>query len=99
MISHVVIFWTDPANPKSADALIAGARQHLPKIPGITHFHIGKMTTSDREVVAKDYQVGLNLGFTSKQALSDYQVHPSHVEFVERAAKPNCTKHRVYDFE
>src|SRR5262245_46424591 len=41
MFSHVVIFWTDPANPKAADELIAGAKKFLAPIPGIVHFHVG----------------------------------------------------------
>ena len=27
MFSHVVIFWTDPAKPEAADAVIAGGKQ------------------------------------------------------------------------
>ena len=46
MFSHVVIFWTDPTNPKAADQLIAGAEKYLRPIPGALHFHIGKMATT-----------------------------------------------------
>ncbi|TAF39879.1 MAG: Dabb family protein, partial [Verrucomicrobia bacterium] len=34
MFSHVVIFWTDPANPQAPDALIAGGEKYLKPIPG-----------------------------------------------------------------
>jgi len=99
MFSHVVIFWTDPANPKSADELIAGAKKYLAPIPGITHFHAGKMAPSRRPVVDQSYQVALNVAFTDRQAQDDYQVHPLHLEFVEKIFKPHCRKVVVYDFE
>ena len=99
MFSHVVIFWTRPAKPDAAAALIAGAEQYLKPIPGVLHFHIGKMAPSHRPVVDQSYQVALNLVFPSKQAQDDYQVHPQHVEFIEKTFKPNCEKVVVYDFE
>jgi hypothetical protein len=57
------------------------------------------MVPSHREVVDQSYQVALNIQFESKQAQDDYQVHPLHIEFVEKAFKPNCHRVVVYDFE
>jgi hypothetical protein len=99
MFSHIVIFWTDPANPKAADELIAGAKQYLTGIPGIERFHVGKMVASHRPVVDQSYQVALNLTFTSKQAQDDYQTHPQHIEFVEKVFKHTCKRALIYDFE
>jgi hypothetical protein len=99
MFSHVVIFWTKMDKPDSANELIAGAEKYLKPIPGVLHFHIGKMVGSHRPVVDQTYQVALNLVFPSKKAQDDYQVHPMHLEFVEKAFKPNCAKVVVYDFE
>jgi hypothetical protein len=99
MFSHVVIFWTDPANPKAVDELVAGANKYLRPIPGVLQCHIGKMVPSHRPVVEQSYQVALNLVFHTKQAQDDYQVHPLHVEFAERVFKHTCTKVVVYDFE
>ena len=96
--SHIVIFWTDPAKPEAADQVIAGAHKFLKGIPGILHFHIGKMVGSDRPVVDQSYQVALNTVFTSKQAQDDYQVHPEHLEFVAQCVKPFVKKVVVYDF-
>lgn len=98
MFSHVVIFWTDPAKPGAADALVAGAEQYLRPIPGILHFHVGKMVPSHRAVVDQSYAVGLNLVFPDKATQDAYQAHPLHVEFVEKVFKPNCTRVVVYDF-
>ena len=99
MFSHIVIFWTDPAQPKAADELIAGANKYLKAIPGVLHFHVGKMSPSPRPVVEQSYQVALNLVFPSKQAEQAYQVHPLHLEFVEKVFKPTCKKAVIYDFE
>ena len=99
MFSHVVIFWTKTDKPDSASALIAGAEQYLKPIPGVLSFHIGRMVPSHRPVVEQSYQVALNLVFPDKKAQDSYQVHPLHLEFVEKAFKPNCARCVVYDFE
>jgi len=98
MFSHVVIFWTDLAQPNAADEVIAGGIKFLKNIPGITHFHIGKMVGSTRPVVDQTYQVALNTVFTGKQAQDAYQVHPQHLEFVAQCVKPFVKKVVVYDF-
>ena len=98
MFSHVVIFWTDPAKPEAADAVIAGANKFLKPIPGLVHFHIGKMAHSHRPVVDQSYQVALNTVFTSKAAQDEYQVHPLHLEFIAHCVKPFVKKVVVYDF-
>ena len=98
MFSHVVIFWTKREKPNAADELLAGAEKYLRPIPGVQSFHIGRMVPSHRPVVEQSYQVALNLIFSDKKAQDDYQVHPSHVEFVEKAFKPNCARCVVYDF-
>src|SRR5436305_15188301 len=99
MFSHVVIFWTDPANPAAADELIAAANKYLKPIPGALHFHIGKMVPSHRPVVDQSYQVALNIIFADKKAQDDYQVHHSHIEFIEGVLKRVRKKTVVYDFE
>lgn len=98
MFSHIVIFWTDPARPEAADELIAGANRYLRTIPGVLHFHVGKMVASPRPVVEQSYQVALNLIFPDKAVHDAYQTHPQHVEFVEKVFKPLCRNVVVYDF-
>jgi hypothetical protein len=99
MFSHVVIFWTKPEIPDAAAQLLAGAERYLRPIPGVVSFHIGQMVTSPRPVVEQSYQVALNLIFDTKQQQDDYQVHPLHVEFVEKVFKPCCARAVIYDFE
>lgn len=99
MFSHVVIFWIRPGQPNAADELVAGAEKYLRPIPGVKNFHMGRMVKSHRDVVDQSYQVALNLIFENKQQQDDYQLHPLHVEFVEKVFKPNCERVVVYDFE
>ena len=87
MFSHIVVFWTDPVNPNAADIFLAGANKLLKNIPGVLQFHAGKMAPSHRPAVEQSYQVALNLVFPNKKAQDDYQVHPQHVEFVEKYVK------------
>ncbi len=99
MFSHVVIFWTDPAQPNAVDELIDGAIKYLKNIPGLVHFQVGKMVPSHRPVVDQSYQVALNTVFSSKLAQDDYQVHPQHIEFVEKVFKRFCKRVVIYDFQ
>ena len=99
MFSHIVICWTDPANSTAADDLIAGAKKYLQPIPGIVHFHAGKMASSPRPVVDQSYQVALNIVFATKKDQDDYQAHPMHLEFVNKVFKPASRRVVVYDFE
>jgi hypothetical protein len=97
--SHIVIFWTDPANPRAADELLEGMEKYLRPIPGVLHFHAGKMAASHRPVVDQTYQVALNITFPDKKTQDHYQTHPSHVEFVNTVFKKTCRKVVVYDFQ
>ena len=80
------------------DDLVAGMEKYLRPIPGVVSIHIGRMVTSPRPVVDQSYQVALNLVFPDKKSQDDYQTHPLHLEFVEKAFKPNCQRVVVYDF-
>ncbi|MBW8863394.1 MAG: Dabb family protein [Verrucomicrobia bacterium] len=99
MLSHIVIFWTNPGQPNATEELIAGANKYLKNVPGVLQFHVGKMSPSPRPVVEQSYQVALNLTFPSKAAEQAYQIHPQHLEFVEKVFKPTCNKVVIYDFE
>jgi len=68
MFSHIVVFWTDPAEPNAAEELLAGANWLLKNIPGVLQFHVGKMVPSERPIVERSYQVALNLVFSNQQA-------------------------------
>lgn len=99
MLTHIVVFWTDPAQPDAADKLIGGAEKYLKPISGVLQFHAGKMSQSHRPVVEQSYQVALNVIFPDKKAEQDYQSHPLHLEFIAQCVKPLVKKVLVYDFE
>ena len=99
MFSHIVVFWTDPAQPNAADEILAAANRLLKNIPGVALFHAGKMVGSPRPVVEQTYTVALNIIFTSKQDEAEYQVHPQHLEFVASFVKRLVKKVVIYDFE
>ena len=99
MFSHIVIFWTDPSITDAPGQLLAGCENYLRPIPGLLHFHAGRMVESHRAVVDQSYQVALNLVFRDKQTQDEYQVHPRHLEFVENVFKKVCIKAVVYDFQ
>src|SRR5437867_297744 len=71
--SHDFIYRTNLANPKGADERAAVANKYLKSIPGIWHFHVGKVVASHRPVGNQSYQVALNLVFTNKKAQSEEQ--------------------------
>ena len=98
MLSHVVIFWTKPGVPNAAENILDGIKQFLIPIPGVAVLHAGKMVPSDRPVVDQSYQVGLYIQVADKAAEAAYQKHPLHVEFIEKALKPNYERVAVYDF-
>lgn len=98
MFSHIVIFWTKPDVPEAVEQLLAGMEQYLRPIPGVQSFHAGRMVPSHRPVVDQTYQVGLNIIFPDKATQDAYQVHPLHVEFVEKVFKRVCDRVVVYDF-
>ncbi len=61
MFSHVVIFWTKPEVPNAAHQLLDDMEKFLKPIPGVLHFHAGRMAASHRSMVDQTYQVALNL--------------------------------------
>jgi hypothetical protein len=99
MFSHVVIFWIKPdAAADAADQLVAGCHQYLQDLPGVVNFHVGLMIPSHRPVVDQSYQVGLNVVFRDKAAEEAYQIHPAHLEFLEKVFKPLCERATIFDF-
>lgn len=99
MFSHIVIFWTNAGQPNAAEALIAGAEQHLKAIPGLLFFHVGRMVTDGRPVVESSYQVALSTAFATRAARERYSAHPAHERFKQEVYTPNCARCLIYDFE
>lgn len=98
MITHVVVFWTDKPHGESRDKVLAGAREFLPRIPGVTEFRCGAPVPSPRGAVDDSFAVAISMSFADQAAADVYQAHPLHMRFVEEAFKPNVRRFVVYDF-
>jgi len=83
-LSHHVYFWLK--NPESKDdlaQLIRGVKT-LTSIEPIKGFHIAvPAATEDRNVIDNSYQVSWLAFFDSEADEQIYQVHPTHLKFIE----------------
>ena len=73
MFSHVVIFWTDPANPKAADELLAGTNKYpneFAQSSSVAHTLLFVKDESARQEGFKD-------------ALRAFELKPSQIPLVE----------------
>lgn len=97
--THHVFFWlNNSGSAADRDKLIAGLRE-LERIEVINTTHIGiPADTEERGVVDNSYDVSLLLFFDNKEAQDTYQVHPVHLEFIEKN-KDLWSKVVVYDTE
>jgi hypothetical protein len=99
MFIHTVFFWIKSDAPaEAAEQLLADCNNLLSKIPGLVQFSAGKPAMTPREVVDNSYAVGLLTAFANRGGHDAYQVHPLHLQFIERN-KANWSRVQVYDFE
>ena len=98
MFVHAVFFWMKEDAPAGAAAqTLADCQELIGKIPGLVAFSAGRPAMTPREVVDNTYAVGLLTAFADRAAHDAYQVHPLHLQFVERN-KANWARVQVYDF-
>ena len=98
MFVHNVIFWLrkdlSDASVKEFEAGIA----MLAKLPSVHHGFIGKPAATDRPIIDRTYSYGLTVVFDDLAGHDAYQVHPDHLEFVEKN-KGKWATVKIYDFE
>lgn len=93
---HHVYFWLkNPDSPGDRAKLLKGL-QTISKIDVIKMAHIGVPADTNRPVIDTSYQFSLLLLFDNRQKQDAYQVHPTHLKFVEQCADL-WTKVIVYD--
>ena len=95
-ISHVVFF--DLLDGTDEEAFIRECRSLLGPIPGVTSLSVGRHLETGRDIVMRDYDVGVAIGLESADAYSSYLTHPKHLALIERWG-PNIASYRVYDIE
>ena len=93
----MVFFYLKPdAQPGDADAIMAGCREHLTKIPSVLRLEVGKPAGTPRDVVDSTYGVGLLVEFPDAAGHDIYEPHPDHLKFIE-TCKQYWSRVQVYD--
>ncbi len=96
-LSHSVFFTLKDASDASVQNLIDECHSYLKDHPGVIYFSVGSLVSeNNRGVNITDFQVGLNVVFSSKSYHDQYQVAEQHTIFVDRN-KANWVLVRVFD--
>ncbi|MGA7148984.1 MAG: Dabb family protein [Microbacterium sp.] len=93
-IQHTVVFRLvhAPGSDAEREFLEAG-RRTLTGIPGVEEFAV------NRQVSAKsDLTHQFTMVFADQEAYDSYNIHPAHVDFVERRWVPEVAAFQEYDF-
>lgn len=80
---HHVYFWLKEPDSQAACKRFEKGLQLLVSIPEIKMYHTGKAVPSDREVVDDSFTYSYMAVFNTKEDQDTYQVHPTHLKFVE----------------
>ena len=84
---HHVFFWLSNAgNDNDRRELVSGLRS-LTGIAEIKEYHIGVPANTNRSVVNNSYSVSWLVRFENAADQDAYQVHPTHLEFVEKYSR------------
>jgi hypothetical protein len=94
IINHVVfISLHDNAD---VDELIADCDAMLTTIPGVASYGAGTHLDTGRSAVDGNYDVGLFIGFNSRDDYAVYVDHPNHIALVTKW-KPGIKQMRIFD--
>ncbi|MEI6800089.1 MAG: Dabb family protein [Pseudomonadota bacterium] len=92
MIRHAAIFRLVHPAGSAAEASFLGALADLAAINGVGDFQIA------REVSPKnDFGFAVSMTFADAAAYAAYNVHPAHVEFVEKRWIPEVAQFMEHD--
>jgi hypothetical protein len=95
--AHLVYFSLRDNSPAAIERLVASCREHLSGHSGTVLFAAG---TRDPEMVRdvndKQFDVALQLVFSSRAAHDAYQIDPRHAKFISEN-KANWASVRVFD--
>jgi Stress responsive A/B Barrel Domain len=96
-IAHMVYFTLQDPTEQNIDAQLAEMREYLDQHPGLEYFSCGVLNQDlARPVNDRAFHVSLHTVFTNRAAHDAYQVHPRHLQFIERN-KPCWKQVRVFD--
>lgn len=98
IIHHVFFYLKNPGNQDDINSLIEGLNT-LRDIKEVRELLIGKPArTGKRDVVDNTFDVSEMMYFKTAEEQDAYQVHPTHLAFVEKYSKL-WKNVRVYDME
>jgi Stress responsive A/B Barrel Domain len=99
MIGHMVYFTLTDNSPAKVKELVAACDKYLSKHPGEAFYGCGpRAKTEDRDVVQKDWDVGLQMVFKTMADYEKYATAPRHEQFIAEQ-KANWKAVKVYDTE
>lgn len=97
MISHDVYFALKDSTPAARKKLVDACKKYLTHHPGAVFFAAGSRDKDfDRDVNAKDWDVGLHIVFKNKAAHDKYQDSDRHQTFIKEN-RDNWQKVQVFD--
>ena len=96
-LAHCVYFTLQDPTPANIAALEAACHKYLTVQPGIVFFGAGTVVPDlDRPVNDRDWHIALHVVFESKKYHDDYQIDPTHKQFIDEN-KATWAKVRVFD--
>src|SRR5690606_32137843 len=96
MLVHSVYFWLkDKENPEARASLLEGLRS-LQSIKPLHSSYVGDAAETRRPVIDSTYDFALILIFENLQDHDQYQVDPTHLQFVE-SKSPLWERVVIYD--
>jgi hypothetical protein len=82
MFVHHVFFWLKASNTAEENQKFEKCVSSLKEIKSIKIVDIGKPAVTDRPVIDTTYSYSLLLIFDTLEAHDEYQVDPTHLQFV-----------------
>jgi hypothetical protein len=94
--AHMVYFSLKERSPQARQRLVAACQKFLADHPGTEHFSVGTLSDMQRDVNDRQFDVALNLVFTSRAAHDQYQQSDRHQQFIAQQ-RENWSQVRVFD--
>jgi hypothetical protein len=95
---HVVIIRLNNPGDAEAQRKILDAAHRFRSIPGVETVLVGRVIPGTRPRQDNNFDVGMVIGFRSKEDLDAYVKNPIHVEAANNVLKPLARDWTVYDF-
>ena len=95
---HVVIVHLNNPDDAEARQRLIDASHTFRQIKGVEAVYVGKMIPGDRPHQDSSFDVGIAMGFRSKEDLAAYATDPIHLKAVNGILKPLARDWTIYDF-